>query len=106
MEPTLDELEKAITGLKLQAIIQKAYEQGVEDGRSKFSIPLILTRTEAMDFLKCGATLMAELMSRPDFPVNREFGVKIPTHLLMKWIEKNTQWVEDHTSYFEKEAIG
>ncbi|WP_083390570.1 hypothetical protein [Cytobacillus oceanisediminis] len=105
MQNTLNELEQQIVSLQLKALIQKAYEQGVEDGRSKFSAPTIMTRTEAMEFLKCGATTMAELMRRPDFPVIREFGVRIPTHLLMKWIEKHTNWVEQNTKYFDKEAI-
>ncbi|MBY0122194.1 hypothetical protein [Bacillus sp. S/N-304-OC-R1] len=69
------------------------------------NLPLIMTREEAMNVLRCGPTKMAELMARPDFPVNREFGVKIPTHMLMKWIEKNTNWMELNTNYFSKEAI-
>lgn len=69
------------------------------------NLPLVLTREEAMNVLRCGATTMAELMRRPDFPVSREFGVKIPTHMLMKWVENNTNWMEKNTKYFSKEAI-
>lgn len=69
------------------------------------NLPLVLTREEAMNVLRCGATTMAELMRRPDFPVSREFGVKIPTHMLMKWVEKNTNWMEQNTKYFSKEAM-
>lgn len=68
-------------------------------------LPLVLTREEAMKVLRCGATTMAELMRRPDFPVTREFGVKIPTHMLIKWIEKHTNWMEQNTKYFSKEAM-
>lgn len=105
IEQKVTELEKQIADLQLKALIQKAYEQGVEDARTKFFVPEIMTRTEAMEFLKCGPTKMAELMARPDFPVNREFGVKIPTRMLLKWVEKNTNWVEQNTDYFSKEAI-
>ncbi|MGD6845265.1 hypothetical protein ACQCVH_22435 [Bacillus infantis] len=105
MQNNLRDLEQQIASLQLKALIQKAYEQGVEDGRAKFSAPAIMTRTEAMEFLKCGATTMSELMRRPDFPVVREFGVRIPTHLLMKWIEQHTNWVEQNTKFYEQEAM-
>ncbi|KIL74176.1 hypothetical protein [Bacillus badius] len=64
-------------------------------------LPHILTREETMDVLRCGKSTLAELMRRPDFPVTKEFGTKIPTHLLFKWIEKNTRWVDENTDYFK-----
>ncbi|MED0665752.1 hypothetical protein P4T04_05390 [Bacillus badius] len=64
-------------------------------------LPHILTREETMDVLRCGKSKLAELMRRPDFPVMRDFGVKVPTHLLFKWIEKNTAWVDENTDYFK-----
>ncbi|MEH7392440.1 hypothetical protein [Bacillus sp. JJ1474] len=88
-----------------QKIADRATEIITERISSLNNLPLVLTREEAMNVLRCGPTKMAELMARPDFPVNREFGVKIPTHLLMKWIEKNTNWIEQNTHYFSKEAI-
>jgi len=65
----------------------------------------ILTVEELMDFLKIGRTKASELLSRPDFPVIRACGVKIPTHLLMEWIELNTDWVKSNTDYFNRAAI-
>jgi hypothetical protein len=64
-------------------------------------LPLVLTREEAMQVLRVGATTMSELMRRPDFPVNREFGIKIPSHMLMKWIEQHTRWMEQNSNYFQ-----
>jgi hypothetical protein len=83
-------------------IADRAAEILVERISSINDLPLILTREEAMNVLRCGPTKMAELMNRPDFPVTREVGVKIPTHMLMKWIERNTRWVEENTNYFNK----
>lgn len=87
----IQELEQQISLLKIQELIKQAYEQGIEDARSKYSYPELLTRSEAMSLLKVGETKMSELMARQDFPVFRDAGVKIPYRLLMKWIEKNTQ---------------
>ncbi|AGK52000.1 hypothetical protein [Bacillus sp. 1NLA3E] len=83
-------------------IADRATEMLVERIGSFNDLPLVLTREEAMKVLRCGPTKMAELMARPDFPVSREFGVKIPTHMLTKWIEKNTRWMEANTGYFNK----
>jgi hypothetical protein len=105
VENTLTEIEEKLLNLQLDSMFQKAYERGVEDARAKYSTPEIMTRTETMEFLKCGSTTMTELMKRPDFPVIREFGVRVPTRLLLKWIEQNTRWVEKNTNYFEQEAI-
>jgi len=82
-------------------IADRATEIMIERINSKSAdLPHLLTREEAMDVLRCGKSTLAELMRRPDFPVTKEFGVKIPTHMLFKWIEKNTRWVEENTDYF------
>ncbi|MCY9350694.1 hypothetical protein MOE82_07865 [Bacillus licheniformis] len=85
-------------------IADRASEILVERFSSLNELPHVLTREEAMKVLRCGQTKMSELMARPDFPVNDEFGKKIPTQLLFKWIERNTRWVEKNTSYFKKGA--
>jgi hypothetical protein len=58
-----------------------------------------------MEVLHISQTKASELLNSPDFPVFREAGVLIPTHLLFKWIEKNTRWIAENTNYFNKEAI-
>ncbi|MFJ8245210.1 hypothetical protein [Peribacillus asahii] len=89
----------------VREIFREEIERALTDVLQQKQLPPILTRGEAMEVLKCGPTKMSELMARSDFPVNREFGIKIPTHMLMKWIEKNTSWMEQNTSYFDKEVI-
>ncbi|MEX5836437.1 hypothetical protein D070_10440 [Bacillus velezensis] len=83
-------------------IADRATEMLVERLGSLNELPHILTRTEAMEVLRCGPTKMSELMARPDFPVNDECGKKIPTALLFRWIESNTRWGKENTHYFKK----
>lgn len=64
-------------------------------------LPAMLTREELKDFLRIGDTKASELLSRADFPVMREAGVLIPTHLLMSWIEENTQWIQRNSKPFK-----
>lgn len=85
-------------------IADRATDMLVERLSSLNQLPHILTRTEAMEVPRCGPTKMAELMARPDFPVNEECGKKVPTTLLFKWIESNTRWVAENTAYYQKGA--
>ena len=64
-------------------------------------LPAMLTRDELKDFLRIGDTKASELLSRADFPVMREAGVLIPTHLLMRWVEDNTQWIQKNSKPFK-----
>ena len=67
-------------------------------------LPPLLTKEELKELLHIKDTKASELLARPDFPVLREAGVLIPTHLLMQWIEDNTQWIKKNTKPFK--AIG
>lgn len=76
----------------------------IQELSAKISIqelPALLTRDGLKEFLHIGDTKAAELLSRADFPVLREAGVLIPTHLLMRWIEDNTQWIQKNAKPFK-----
>lgn len=83
----------------LRQIIREEIREAVIDTQKARELPPLLTRKELMELLHIGQTKASELMGRADFPVFREAGLLIPTDLLFKWIEKNTQWVEDNSSY-------
>ena len=55
--------------------------------------PPLLSRKQLMEFLGVKANKASELLNRADCPVIREFGhPRVPTHLLMKWIDEHTEW--------------
>lgn len=94
MQVTLDEFLAKHIESKMQEMIQQAYERGVEDARTKYDLPQLMTRKQFMEFANIGESKCAELFNRQDFPVNREFGYpRVPTRLLFQWIEMNTDWV-------------
>lgn len=64
-------------------------------------LPAMMTRSELKAFLHIGDTKTSELLARADFPVFREAGVLIPTHLLMRWIEEHTDWIQSNTKPFK-----
>lgn len=69
-------------------------------------LPALLTKQEFKKLLNIGETKASELLKRADFPVLREAGVLIPTHLLMRWIEDNTQWIQKNAKPFKVGRIG
>lgn len=99
-EKTIDALASKIADRAAEMLQERL------QASSQNNLPSILTRTEAMEILRCSSTKMAELMNRADFPVNREFGQpRIPTHMLLKWVDSHTRWLETNSGYFDREAI-
>ncbi|MBD8026457.1 hypothetical protein H9636_07265 [Ureibacillus sp. Re31] len=66
--------------------------------KKQSTMPALLTRKEFMEFVGVGETKCAELFKRHDFPVTYEFGhPRVPTSLLLEWINANTDWVRANT---------
>lgn len=76
--------------------------QTVMDERlGNHELPPMLTITQLKEFLHIKSWKASELLGRPDFPVLREAGVLIPRDKLFEWIDRNLDWVEDNTKYFQ-----
>ncbi|AIQ59727.1 hypothetical protein [Paenibacillus borealis] len=85
-----DDLERLLDKVVSRAIEAYAVQVPV-------SLPPVLSRTQFMELLNISAPVATALFKRPDFPVNREFGnPRIPTALLLRWIEEHTDWAEDN----------
>lgn len=74
-------------------IIGEEVEKIAERIEPKRDLPHFLTPKEARELLRISDSKMRELMGRKDFPTCREFGVKIYTDELFKWIHDNAQWM-------------
>ncbi|WLR54868.1 DNA-binding protein [Mesobacillus subterraneus] len=85
-------------------IVREEVAKALQDFRTT-QLPPMLTRKQFMQLLNIKEAKASELLNRPDFPVFREAGVLVPTHLLFKWIEKNTRWVEENTSYYTRNVV-
>lgn len=83
-----------MTAEDLRNIIREEVDAATKHLKPRKELPHFLTRKEAKELLRINETKMSELMGRPDFPVCREFGVKIYTDDLLKWVEANTQGVQ------------
>lgn len=91
----------------INAIATQIANQAYEKLKSKLDNkwPPVLSRSQLMDFLGIKETKASELLNRQDFPVIREFGhPRVPTHLLLKWIDDHTEWVRDNSKFFGRSA--
>lgn len=75
----------------LRTIIREEVQTVVNDAMKNKELPLLLTRTQMMEFLQISHSKAAELIARPDFPVFREAGLFIPRDRLLEWIDQNTR---------------
>ncbi len=105
------EIQKAVTevfGLvdeNIREIFREEIKRSITEVLQQDQLPPLLTRKQLMKLFNIGETKTSELINRSDFPVFREAGVLVPTHLLFKWIEQHTRWVDENTSYFKKEVV-
>lgn len=88
---------------EFRTMIREELEQTLKEQQPSQirQLPPVLTRDELMEVLHISNTKASELLRRADFPVCREAGVLIPTHLLMQWLEVNTQWIPKNTKGFK-----
>jgi hypothetical protein len=63
---------------------------------------VMLKRQDLADIFDVSQTTITNLLSRDDFPVFREVGVRIPKHLLKKWIEDHTEWIDENAPSFHQ----
>ncbi|MEZ0482613.1 DNA-binding protein [Planococcus sp. SSTMD024] len=82
---TVEEFRQAI-----RDEVRSEVHAAIKEMAPREELPHFLTVEEAKALLRVSHSKMYELMGRSDFPVCREFGTKIYTDKLFKWIEDNT----------------
>lgn len=86
---------------EFRKIIREELEVNMPKQQMIEELPAMMTRSELKSFLRIGDTKASELLARADFPVFREAGVLIPTHLLMRWIEEHTECIQSDRKPFK-----
>ena len=85
---------------EFREILRQEIKNAMAEVVQQSQLPPMLNRKQLMELLQIGPTKCSELLNRADFPVFREAGVLIPTHMLFKWIENNTRWVEENGKWY------
>lgn len=90
---TVEEFRQAI-----RDEVRSEVHAAIKELAPREELPHFLTVEEAKALLRVSHSKMYELMGRSDFPVCREFGTKIYTDKLFKWIEDNTPALQKRRS--------
>ncbi|MBU8908550.1 hypothetical protein [Desertibacillus haloalkaliphilus] len=97
---TMDELESKLMEERLNAMFQKAYEQGVRDAIEKYSFPVLLTKQHLCEIFQVEMPTVSKLVAHPNFPKFEMIRARYPRDAVLDWINENTNWVKDNTNYF------
>lgn len=105
MDITLSELESKLLGERLQALFQKAYEQGVKDAKRQFYFPEVLTKDHLVEMFQIEKPTVNKLVARPNFPKLKNIQARYPRDQVLAWINENSTWVSNNTNYYGQQAI-
>ncbi|MEK4247623.1 hypothetical protein MKZ20_20305 [Psychrobacillus sp. FSL K6-2684] len=94
--PTLQELEEDYMIAKFQILISQAYEQGVEDGRAKFTYPPVLTKQHLMEIFQIELPTVDKIIKDSTFPRLQTIRARYPRDAVFTWIDKNTAALEKY----------
>lgn len=75
---------------KLSYALEKAYMEGVEEGRTKFNYPPVLTKAHLCEIFQTEMPTVSRLVARPDFPKLTVVRARYPRDQVFEWIERNS----------------
>lgn len=87
----IEGLEGQLFQLKLQKVIQEAYERGIEDGRSKYYYPMVLKKSDLAEILQVKEVTVNKIVADPKFPRLRSVQARYPRDEVFAWIYENTE---------------
>lgn len=96
--PTLQTLEEQFMMDKFQILIIQAYEQGIEDGRTKFGYPPVLTNKHLMDIFQIELPTVNKIIKDPSFPKLKTIRARYPRDAVFMWIKNNTASIDKYLS--------
>ncbi|MBM7581086.1 hypothetical protein [Jeotgalibacillus terrae] len=90
MRVTLDELEAMVLHEHLKEMFQRAYEDGVEEGKRISNLPQLLTNTDLRGIFQVTNATLHKITRRPDFPKFQYIQARYPRDPVLKWIEEHS----------------
>ncbi|WP_342471605.1 hypothetical protein MHH70_12370 [Metasolibacillus sp. FSL H7-0170] len=89
----VDEIESKefeLLSQKLSLIAEKAYLQGLEDGRAKDRYPHVLRKAHLCEILQIEMPTVNKLVARKDFPKLIDIQARYPRDQVFDWINRNS----------------
>lgn len=90
MVQDIDSLEMQLLERKLALVVEKAYQQGVQDGQSKYKYPELLKQEHLVEIMQMELPTVRKLVARPDFPKFELTRGRYPRDEVFEWIHRNS----------------
>lgn len=89
----LDDMADKLTFDVLKNLMQKAYEQGVEDGRTRFNLPLLLKKEHIAQQMSIKINTVPKIVAMPGFPVSKLVQGRYPRDGFIQFVKDNQERV-------------
>ena len=109
MNLTIDQLKDALLNAELVDFLQKAYKQGVEDGRelekAKFenSLPTNLKKEHVAKIFQCELPTVEKIIRMDGFPKCHALSARYPRDKVLEWRDKNTMYMNSRLGIYVSE---
>ena len=109
MNLTIDGLKEALLNAELADVFQKAYRQGVEDGReiekAKFenSLPPNLKKEDVAKVFNCKLPTVEKIIRMDGFPTCSAISARYPKDKVLEWKNKNVMYMNSRLGIYVSE---
>lgn len=91
MNSTIKELKSELIKEEIKQIIKDAYQQGIEDSKSQYALPFLLTKRDLSNIFQVKEPTVNKIIARRDFPKSEFVAARYPRDEVFKWIESNSK---------------
>jgi|GEM_PF-2044517 len=109
MNLTINELKEALLNAELADLFQKAYKQGVEDGReiekAKFenSLPPNLKKEDVAKIFNCELPTVEKIIRMDGFPKCLALSARYPRDKVLAWKNNNVSYMNSRLGIYVSE---
>lgn len=91
MNSIIQQLQSELIKEEMKQAIKEAYLLGVEDGRSRFDYPYLLTKKDLAKIFQVELSTVNKIVGKRGFPKSNFVAGRYPRDDVFKWIEANCQ---------------
>ncbi|PZT51984.1 hypothetical protein [Paenibacillus silvae] len=85
----------------VQDLVRKAYELGIEEGRTKLDYPALLTKEDLKGIFQVEVSAVNKLIEKPTFPKFKLIRARYPRDLVFEWIKENSSNIVNSSRHKE-----
>jgi len=91
MQITFSESDKEKMIESFQQVIEKAYVQGIEEGKKNHTMPYHMTKQDVADFFQVSLASVENIIRMDGFPKSKIIRARYPRDLVIKWAHENSE---------------